>query len=282
MSASSLSLTTSTTSRTPERGTERAASEPIARVDGVAITHATLADTVAGIIAAAKCGSAFTVFTLNLDHLVKLRSSSAFWNAYKSADIVTADGAPVVWLARRAAKGIERTTGADLVIPLSEAAARAGLPVYLFGTSAAVLGEAGRELSDRTDGTLAIAGSSAPPQNFDPESAMADTEIDRIAASGAKLCFVALGAPKQEIFAARARARGVKLGFICIGAGLDFLAGEQVRAPGFMQRHGLEWVWRLALSPRRLAGRYASCAMLFARLALTSPFVRDGAGSRLA
>ncbi len=249
-----------------------AATKPLARVDGIAITHSDLDRTIASIVAAAKAGTPFTVFTLNLDHLVKLRRNDAFRAAYRTADIVTADGAPVVWLARRQNPDITRTTGADLVVPLSEVAARAQVPVYLFGTTAAVLGEAGRELSERTDGTLNIVGSSAPARDFDPESASADAEIDRIAASGARLCYVALGAPKQELFAARARARGVKVGFVCIGAALDFLAGEQVRAPSVMQRYGLEWVWRLALSPSRLAGRYTSCALLFARLALLAPW----------
>jgi exopolysaccharide biosynthesis WecB/TagA/CpsF family protein len=242
-----------------------------ALVDGWGINVATLSDAVSAIIAAARDSQAFTVFTLNLDHLVKLRTSAAFRAAYASATFVTADGAPVARLARRQSPMIERTTGADLVLPLAAAAAKAKVPVYLFGTSPTALAEAGRELSDYCDGALAIAGSSAPPMNFDPNSVESDAEIDRIAATGARLCFVALGAPKQELFAARALARGVPVGFVCIGAGLDFLAGEQVRAPHFMQSTGLEWIWRLALNPRRLAARYASCAVLLAKIALIEP-----------
>ncbi len=244
-----------------------------ASVDGWGINIATLDDAVRAIVAAAREAQPFNVFTLNLDHLVKLRTSAAFRSAYSNATFVTADGAPVARLARRQSPAIERTTGADLVLPLAAAAAAANLPVYLFGTSPEALAEAGRELSDYCDGTLSIAGSSAPPMTFDPESAEADAEIDRIAATGARLCFVALGAPKQELFAARAVARRVPVGFVCIGAGLDFLAGEQVRAPRVMQSAGIEWLWRLALNPRRLAARYASCAMLLARIALIEPLL---------
>lgn len=254
---------------------------PLATVDGWGITHANLSDTVAAMVAAARAGDGFVTCTLNLDHLVKLRSDAAFRRVYETARFVTADGAPVARLAALQDKRIERTTGADLVMPLAEAAARAQLPVYLYGTSPAVLARAARRLSENLDGSLDIAGSAAPPQGFDPEGPEADAAIDRIAASGAKLCFVALGAPKQEIFAARAVARGVKAGFVCIGAALDFIAGSQVRAPGLMQRHGFEWLWRLSTNPRRLAARYAQCALLLADIAMFDPLRQRIAGKRL-
>ena len=79
---------------------------------------------------------------------------------------------------------------------------------------------------------------------------------------------VALGAPKQELFADRALARHPRLGFVCIGAGLDFISSEQARAPKALHGTGLEWLWRLALQPRRLARRYWMCARLLAELAL--------------
>lgn len=238
----------------------------LARVDGWGVNIAALADAVKVTADAAERAEPAAVFTLNLDHLVKLRTSAAFRRAYRTARYVTADGAPVVHLARSQSAAIERTTGADMVLPLAEEAARRGLPVYLFGSSPEVLGRAGRRLADNTDGRLSIAGSESPAMGFDPEGAIADAAIERIARSGARICFVALGAPKQEILAARAVEKGVPVVFVCIGAALDFIAGAQVRAPGFMQRHGLEWIWRLATNPRRLTARYAQCALLYAQL----------------
>lgn len=241
--------------------------QTLATIDGWPVNLANARDAVREILAAAKQAESFAVYTLNLDHLDKLRRSPRFREAYAKAHYVTADGAPVALLASRQGTRIERTTGADLVVPLAQAAAEAGVPIYLYGTTPEVLADAGAELSRLAGFPLDIVGAESPPVGFDPESPAADAALDRIAASGARLCFVALGAPKQELFCARGVERGVKAGFLGIGAGLDFLAGTQVRAPGFMQRNGLEWVWRLATNPRRLAGRYARCAAVFVRIA---------------
>lgn len=248
----------------------------LARVDGWGINLATLTDAVAAVADAAERAEPASVLTLNLDHLVKLRTNAAFRRAYRAARFVSADGAPIVHLARSQSRAIERTTGADLVLPLCEEAARRGLPVYLFGSSPDVLGRAGRRLADNCNGRLSIAGSEAPAMGFAPDSAAADAAIERIARSGARICFLALGAPKQELLAARAVALGVPVVFVCIGAALDFIAGAQVRAPGLMQRYGLEWLWRLATNPRRLAARYGQCALLFARLLVQPQQPADG------
>jgi exopolysaccharide biosynthesis WecB/TagA/CpsF family protein len=255
---------------TDDRGIHTEPLPALAAVDGWPINIANQAEALEAIIDAAHGGEGFALFTLNVDHLVKLRSDATFRRAYREATFVTADGEPVARLARRTEPRIERTTGADLVLPLAEACADAGLPVYLFGTAPDVLARAGARLMQNTGSRLEIAGTLSPAYGFDPESAEADRAIDRIAASGAKVCFVALGAPKQELFAARAKARGIKAGFICIGAGLDFLAGDQVRAPLALQRAGLEWLWRLGSNPRRLALRYAQCGRLLAELTLAA------------
>jgi exopolysaccharide biosynthesis WecB/TagA/CpsF family protein len=246
----------------------------LATIDGCPITAATLSAAVSQITERARAGAAFSVFTLNLDHLVKLRRAPAFRKAYDTADIITADGWPVAWMARSQDQNIKRATGADLVAPLVEAAANERLSVFLFGTSPGVIARAGCDLSDRTDGKLDIAGSLAPSNAFDPTGPEADAALEKIKASGAKICLVALGAPKQELFAAYAKSKGIACGFVCIGAALDFLAGEQIRAPKKLQAAGLEWAWRLASNPKRLARRYGECALVFADLLLIRP-VRD-------
>jgi exopolysaccharide biosynthesis WecB/TagA/CpsF family protein len=245
----------------------------LADVDGWPITIANLATAIEDVIAAVQAGDGFSLVTLNVDHLVKLRRDAAFQRAYRAARFVTADGEPVAHLARTQDANIERTTGADLVVPLSRAAAANDIPIFLFGSTPAVLAKAGQRLNEVADGQLDIAGTLSPSRDFDPVGAEADTALDSIEASGARLCFLALGAPKQEIFAARAVARGLKVGFISIGAALDFIAGAQVRAPEFLQRHGLEWSWRLVTQPMRLGPRYLSCAWVLADIAL-----RGGAG----
>lgn len=217
----------------------------------------------------------FTVFTLNLDHLVKLRRFPKFVTAYRHADLVTADGAPIVWLARRTgddhSRQITRTTGADIFVPLACAAAERDLPVYLFGSTIEVLSRTVDSLWHTTAGRITIAGIAAPSPNFDPEGPEADAAIEDMIASQARVAFIALGAPKQEVFAARAVAKGCRAAIVCVGAAVDFVAGTQIRAPKALQRAGLEWAWRLATNPRRLTTRYAACARLLLEVAVLTP-----------
>jgi exopolysaccharide biosynthesis WecB/TagA/CpsF family protein len=241
---------------------------PLACVDGQVVNVATQSDAVRRVLAAIERGRGFTLFTLNLDHLVKLRTDVAFREAYRRAALVTADGGPIVKLARRAGAVLTRTTGADLVEPLCRAAEDAGVPVFLFGSSEASLDGACARLKAQFP-RLDVRGCEAPPQGFDPNSPAAAAAGDRIHASGARLCFVALGAPKQEVFADRMAARHDGLGWVCVGAALDFLAGRQRRAPVFFQRVGLEWAWRMLSQPRRLGMRYFRCARLYAELLMT-------------
>lgn len=234
-------------------------------VDGQFINVAGQSDALAEVRRSTRAAQPFTFFTLNLDHLVKLRADPVFRAAYRGATFVCADGWPVALLARRSGRSVARTTGADLLLPLCEAAAADGHPVFLFGSTDESLARAEAVLRQRVPG-LEIRGRYAPPFGFDPQSPLADEVADRIAASGARVVFVALGAPKQELFAARAAARHRGLGLICVGAALDFLSGTQVRAPRAFQRLGLEWFWRLAHDPRHLGQRYARCLWLLVEL----------------
>ena len=121
-----------------------------------------------------------------------------------------------------------------------------------------VLFKASQLLQDRNPG-LRIAGVLAPQQGFDPTSEDARRCVEAIAESGADLCFVALGAPKQELFADYGKSLVPNVSFVCIGGGLDFIAGTQMRAPHWMQRWSLEWLWRAASDPQRLLYRYFLC-----------------------
>ena len=190
-----------------------------------------------------------------LDHVVKLRRDARFRAVYGRAGLITADGFPVVMACRLRGKRVDRVAGSDLIAPISAEAARTGKSIYLFGSNLQVLAKASRVLRERNPG-LTIAGVLAPPQNFDPTSQDASRCVATIGSSGADLCFVALGAPKQEVFADHGKSLLPNVSFICIGAGLDFIAGAQVRAPVWMQKMALEWLYRLLQNPRRLAGRY--------------------------
>ncbi|HEX8570070.1 MAG TPA: WecB/TagA/CpsF family glycosyltransferase [Caulobacteraceae bacterium] len=239
----------------------------LATIDGQPVNVGSLPDAIAKIVRKVQKAEPFTVFTLNLDHLVKRRTDGRFREAYARADLVTADGAPVVALSRKQGASLSRTTGADLVLPLCKAAAAERIPVFLFGSDQHVLECAADVLRERAPG-LDVRGCLAPRHGFDPASMEADAFGTQIANSGARLCFVCLGAPKQELFSDRMAQRGFPVGWLCVGAALDFIAGEQKRAPAVFQKTGLEWTWRLLTNPRRMAARYARCAVLFAGLLL--------------
>jgi exopolysaccharide biosynthesis WecB/TagA/CpsF family protein len=203
-------------------------------------------------------GEGFCVATLNLDHVVKLAQNPKFRDAYKAQTHVTADGNPIVWLSRLAGQQVDLVPGSELVEPMVAQAARQGIPVAFYGATQAALAAVETRLAARHPG-LEVVLCKAPGMGFDPQGPEAARDIEAIGASGARLCFLALGAPKQECFAARARDILPRVGFVSVGAGLDFIAGTQRRAPAWVRALAAEWVWRLLSDPRRLAARYGAC-----------------------
>ncbi|OIQ30620.1 MAG: glycosyltransferase [Alphaproteobacteria bacterium MedPE-SWcel] len=203
-------------------------------------------------------GEGFALATVNLDHLVKLRTDEAFLSAYLDQDLVVADGRPIVWLSRLAKRQVALMPGSDLVTPLCKMAAQAEVNVALVGSVEPVLKQAGAALMHWVPG-LKITYMQAPSRNFDPTGAEARKILSEMAAQDIRLCFVALGAPKQERFAQLGRELAPSVGFASIGAGLDFVAGHQTRAPLRVRKLAMEWLWRMLGNPMRLAPRYARC-----------------------
>jgi exopolysaccharide biosynthesis WecB/TagA/CpsF family protein len=222
-----------------------------------------------------RAGEGFALATLNLDHLVKLRRDPAFAAAYAAQDLVVADGNPIVWLSRLARRPVALVPGSELVVPLARVAAEEGAPVALVGSTAPALEAAGAVLKRAAPG-LEIAAQIAPPMGFDPEGATAEALLSEVRQSGARLVFLALGAPRQERLAARGRALAPGIGFASIGAGLDFLAGTQRRAPRWVRALALEWLWRMLSNPLRLAPRYARCAAILPGEAARAWSLRGG------
>lgn len=208
-----------------------------------------------------RAGTGFAVATVNLDHMVKLRTDPVFRAAYARQTLVVADGNPIVWLCALAGRKVDLTPGSELVDPLCALAARLGVPLALLGANDETLSGAAAKLEAAHPG-LRVVAKIAPPYGFDPNGAGADTCLAEVAASGARLCLLALGAPKQEILAARALDKVPGCGFVSVGAGVDFVTGAQVRAPVWVRRMAMEWLWRMASSPRRLFGRYLGCALI--------------------
>jgi len=171
------------------------------------------------------------------------------------ADLVTPDGMPLVWTLRLF--GVAKATqvnGFTLTLNVLERAAAAGIPVGFYGATPDVLTRMVDACRQRFP-ALRVAYQYAPP--FRQLSAEEDGAVVRdINSSGARILFVGLGCPKQERWMAshKGLVNAVMLG---IGAAFDFIAGLKPRAPTWMQRSGLEWLFRLAMEPRRLWRRYA-------------------------
>lgn len=224
----------------------------------IRLTHRARAALLADVAGRLSRGEGFALATLNLDHLVKLRRDAAFRAAYAAQDFVVADGNPVVWLSRLAGEKVELMPGSDLVEPLCRAATDAGLPVSMLGASEAALQGAAAALVARIPG-FRTGALIAPPMGFDPEGEEARAALARLAATGPSLCLVALGAPRQERFAALGRRLAPQAGFASVGAGVEFLSGHQRRAPRWVRAMAMEWLWRALTAPGRLVPRYAAC-----------------------
>ncbi|MFX0540186.1 WecB/TagA/CpsF family glycosyltransferase [Roseovarius sp. S4756] len=232
----------------------------------VYISHARRAALLEDIRALTRRRAGFRMATVNLDHMVQIARNEAFAEAYAQHDMIVADGRPIRWLSQVAGQPVDLMPGSDMIVPLARIAAEEGRSIALIGSTDAVLGGAEAHLRTLVPG-LEVAYHHAPPMGFDPDGAAAAEMLAALEASGAALCFLALGAPKQERLAARGAALAPSVGLVSIGAGLDFLAGQQRRAPRIMRALALEWLWRALGHPTRLIPRYARCAAILPGLA---------------
>lgn len=213
-------------------------------------------------------GEGFSIATINLDHLVKLRQDPVFRKAYTQHSHITSDGNPIVWLSHLAGQGeVTLMPGSDTIRPVLDLAARLGVRVAFFGSTDASL-QAAAEALRKDDPTLDIGMMLSPAMGFSPEGPEAEAAVEAIAESGAGLVLLALGAPKQERFAAFAQERLPSVGFMSIGAGLDFFSKRQSRAPVWVRRLAAEWIWRWAGNPRRLTDRYLRCILIIPELTI--------------
>ncbi|MDP2081859.1 WecB/TagA/CpsF family glycosyltransferase [Pseudotabrizicola sp.] len=206
-------------------------------------------------------GQGFALATINLDHLVKLRASASYRATYAAQDLIVADGNPIVWLSRIARRPVALVPGSDLLRPLLQLAADEAMPVAFYGSEPDVLAKAAQQLQAEIP-TLRVVWTGAPEMGFDPTGTEAQTALQAMQAAGARVCIVSLSAPRQEAFAAFGQILTPQIGFCGFGAGLDFVAGQQIRAPVWMRKLALEWLWRALSAPRRLVPRYAACAAI--------------------
>lgn len=188
------------------------------------------------------------IATVNPEFVMTAQSDAAFRRVLRTADLCLPDGVGLLYAARRLGRSLpERVPGSELVYHLAELAAEKGWPLFLLGAAPGVAEEAARLLCGRYPGLIVAgtyAGSAAVEEN--------DDIVRRINDSGARLLFVAYGAPKQDKWIDRNREMLVHVRVaIGVGGSLDFVTGRSVRAPQWAQDMGLEWLHRLSKEPWR-------------------------------
>lgn len=198
------------------------------------------------------------IVTANLDILRRYVLDPAARALYGQADIIVADGMPLVWASQLRHEPLpERVAGSSMTVDLLRRAAQTGRTVYLLGGKGDVA-ERARAAAQRDMPGLRIVGTHAPfissPITPAETDALAE-EIDRAEATP-DIILVGFGSPKQEHAIATLRARYPNAWFIGIGITFSFLCNETPRAPAWMQRSGLEWLHRMTQEPKRLSTRY--------------------------
>ncbi len=233
-------------------------------LDGMGFDRVTEDEVVAIVRRALDRGEGGRIITPNVDILRQAQHDPEVRAYLAEADLVVADGMPLVWASRLSGTPLpERVAGSSLIWSMSDGLGRDGRSVFVLGGNLPdpVTGEldgatraAGR-LAAASPG-LRIAGCLSPAYGFERDPATFAAVCDRVAAVRPDMVYVGLGFPKQEQVVTRLRERLPRAWFIGCGAAVNFVAGDTDRAPVWMQRTGLEWAHRLGTEPRRLAGRY--------------------------
>lgn len=216
----------------------------------------------------AVAASPVLVVTPNTAHVRLLETHEGFRSAYAAASLRLVDSAPLAWLSRAVRAPAKRLTGADLLPLTAAVAAGRGWRIAIIGGGSSVAERAAERLRARHPGAD-IVGLDFPMTRTvpDPQDMVAIKALESV---NPHIVFVCLGAPKQELWVHHWLSRLPGAVYIGAGAAVDFIAGNVRRAPSWMQKIGMEWVWRLSQEPTRLAGRYFEAGTAYARLVARS------------
>jgi N-acetylglucosaminyldiphosphoundecaprenol N-acetyl-beta-D-mannosaminyltransferase len=207
------------------------------------------------IMAAARTRQPLAVTALAVHGVMTGVQDKAHGARLNAFDLVTPDGQPVRWALNllHGAQLTDRVYGPELTLRVLAACAEEGLPVYFYGSTEDTLDRLVSALRSRLP-ALKIAGSE-PSRFRTAKPGEAEDIAERIEAAGARVVLVGLGCPRQEMFVYALRGL-VHAPMLAVGAAFDYHAGQLRQPPAWMQRHGLEWLWRLGLEPGRLWKRY--------------------------
>jgi N-acetylglucosaminyldiphosphoundecaprenol N-acetyl-beta-D-mannosaminyltransferase len=250
-------------------------------LDGTGIDRITEGEVVAVVREAIASGRGGRIITPNVDILRRAQVDAAARAYLDDADLIVADGMPLVWASKLTGTPLpERVAGSSLIWSLSEGLGRDGRSIFVIGgaPASAVMTDGATRAADRLAARcpgLRVAGTLCPPYGFEQDETTYADFCAKVADAEPDMVFVGLGFPKQEAVVTRLRAYLPRAWFIGCGAAVNFVAGDVERAPRWMQRSGLEWAHRLGTEPRRLAGRYLKHDAPYAmRLLVRAPRAR--------
>jgi N-acetylglucosaminyldiphosphoundecaprenol N-acetyl-beta-D-mannosaminyltransferase len=222
---------------------------------GVQLDNLSQREAVDHIMSCASRGEGGRMVNINVDVLRLMVADPAVRQVIAEADLVLADGVPIMWASRiQGAPLKQRVAASDAIWPLCSEAASRGMGVFLLGAPPGTARRAGEVLAARYPGL--VFADYCPPFGFEHKDEATAEIFQAIEAAGAKIVFCALGTPKAERFMEVLSRRFPSLWFVTSGGTLSMVAGDTPKAPVWMARIGLEWLHRLRLEPRRLFERY--------------------------
>lgn len=240
------------------------------RILGVNVAVTNMQDTVNLIITHIEELRGRFICLSNVHTTVMAEKDEEYRKVQNTAFLALPDGSPLALLQRlRGFKEAEQVAGPDLMPSIWKATENTDISHYFYGSSQQTIDALKKNLKEKYPG-LKIAGMESPPFRSLTEEEDQDA-VNRINESGASIVWVGLGAPKQEkwMYAHRNQVNALMLG---VGAGFDFHAGTVKRAPGWMRRHYMEWLYRLIQDPRRLWKRYVGTNGKFLLLSVKDAF----------
>ncbi len=228
---------------------------PLAKVDvlGVSFDNISLAGAVAVMRDALQTRAALWIVTGNVHYVMRARREPALADVLRAADLIVADGVPILWAARAFGTPLAgRVNGTDLVWQCAALSAESGRPIALIGSAPEIAQRAAEKLEAAHPGARVVAIPTPNPLSPDAETAI----VAQIEALDAGIVLVGLGVGKQDTFCHAYCAASGRRVWMGVGGAFELISGHIARAPRWMQRAGLEWLWRLSREPRRLWRRY--------------------------
>ncbi len=196
------------------------------------------------------------IVTPNVDHIIRLRKDAKFRKCYKSSSLILADGMPILWAASFLGMPLkEKVSGSDLFFKLCELSARKGYKLFFLGGREGASKKSAEVMSKKFP-SLRVVGFYCPPFGFENDTKETSRILEAIKKVSPDILFIGVGSPKQEKWIYDHKEEYNVPVSIGVGAAFDFASGVVRRSPIWMQKIGLEWLWRLMMEPKRLWKRY--------------------------